>query len=112
MSAVPSHPPGPCLACRSRARRWVPLWCRRSAPASLARAGVPADPNLVLQSMLQNVIVISDLLGPTGGITLQSTTGASIIVNDTGVYIKNGKGASIQMVGTTVTINSGALVVT
>jgi type VI secretion system (T6SS) baseplate-like injector VgrG len=92
---------------------WISCWWGQSADLpSLALAGVPADPNLVLQSMLQNVIVISDLLGPTGGITLQSTTGASIIVNDTGVYIKNGKGASIQMVGTTVTINSGALVVT
>jgi hypothetical protein len=43
---------------------------------------------------------------------LKSTTGASIIVNDTGIYITNGKGASIVMVGPTVTINQGALVVT
>ena len=46
-----------------------------------------------------------------GGIMLKSTTGATIIVNDTGIYIQNGKGASIIMTGPTVTINAGALVV-
>jgi hypothetical protein len=56
--------------------------------------------------------LISDLPGPTGGIMLKSTTGASIIVNDTGIYIQNGKGASIVMVGPSVTVNTGALVVT
>ena len=40
---------------------------------------------------------------------LKSTTGATIIVNDTGIYIQNGKGASIVMAGPTVTINAGAL---
>ena len=49
--------------------------------------------------------------GPTGGIMLKSTTGASIIVNDTGIYIQNGKGASIVMVGPSVTINNGALAI-
>ena len=43
---------------------------------------------------------------------LKSTTGASIIVNDTGIYIQNGKGASIVMVGPSVNINTGALTIT
>ena len=76
------------------------------------RPGNPASPNIVLQTTLQNSIVVSDLPGPTGGIMLKSTTGATIIVNDTGIYIQNGKGASIVMTGPTVTINTGALVVT
>jgi hypothetical protein len=78
---------------------------------ALALAGVPGDPNIVIQTTLQNAIVASDLPGPTGGIMLKSTTGASIIVNDTGIYIQNGKGASIVMVGPSVTVNNGALVV-
>jgi len=41
----------------------------------------------------------------------KSATGASIIVNDTGIYIQNGKGASIVLTGPTVTVNQGALVV-
>jgi hypothetical protein len=46
-----------------------------------------------------------------GGIAGQPT-GATLIVNDTGIYIQNGKGASIVLVGPTVTVNTGALVVT
>ncbi len=77
---------------------------------TLALAGNPASPSIVLQTALQNAIVISDLPGPTGGIMLKSTTGAaSIIVNDTGIYIQNGKGASITMVGPAVNINNGAI---
>ncbi len=78
---------------------------------ALGLAGNPASPNMVLQTGLQNTIVVSDLPGPTGGIMLKSTTGATLIVNDTGIYIQNGKGASIVMVGPSVTINQGALVV-
>lgn len=77
----------------------------------LALAGNPASPSIVLQTSLQNTLVISDLPGPTGGIMLKSATGATIIVNDTGITIQNGKGASIVMAGPTVTINNGALVV-
>jgi uncharacterized protein involved in type VI secretion and phage assembly len=87
------------------------FWGVAAEVPALALAGVPGDPNIVLQSTLQNALVISDVPGPTGGIMLKSTTGATIIVNDTGIYIQNGKGASLVMVGPTVTINNGALVV-
>jgi len=86
-------------------------WGIAAEVPALALAGVPGDPNIVLQTTLQNAVVISDLAGPTGGIMLKSTTGATVIVNDTGIYIQNGKGASIIMTGPTVTINNGALVV-
>ena len=92
---------------------WTGGWWGIAAEVPvLALAGVPGDANIVFQSQLQNAIVISDLPGPTGGIMLKSTTGATIIVNDTGIYIQNGKGASIIMTGPTVTVNAGALVVT
>ncbi len=88
---------------------WVGgYWGIAAEVPALALAGVPGDPNIVLQSALQNTIVVSDLPGPTGGIMLKSTTGATIIVNDTGIYIQNGKGASIIMTGPAVTINNGA----
>jgi len=91
---------------------WSGCWFGSAAEVpALALAGNPASPNIVLQTTLQNTIVISDLPGPTGGIMLKSTTGATIIVNDTGIYIQNGKGASLVMVGPSVTINNGALVV-
>jgi uncharacterized protein involved in type VI secretion and phage assembly len=86
-------------------------WGAQSDIPPLARAGLPVSPNIVMQTAGQNALVISDLPGPTGGIMLKSTTGATLIVNDTGIYIQNGKGASIIMTGPTVTINNGALVV-
>jgi uncharacterized protein involved in type VI secretion and phage assembly len=92
-----------------------PIWtgCRFAIgdPPPLAYAGLPVSPNIVFQTAAQNCLVISDLPGPTGGIMLKSTTGATLIVNDTGIYIQNGKGASIVMVGPSVTVNAGALVV-
>lgn len=88
------------------------FWGSAAEVPALALAGIPASPNIVLQTLAQNTLVVSDLPGPTGGIMLKSTTGASIIVNDTGIYIQNGKGASIVMVGPSVTINAGALMIT
>jgi uncharacterized protein involved in type VI secretion and phage assembly len=78
----------------------------------LALAAPPAVSNVVLQTMLQNTFMISDLPGPTGGFLLKTTTGALISINDIGITISNGKGATIVMAGPTVTINAGALVVT
>jgi uncharacterized protein involved in type VI secretion and phage assembly len=93
-----------------------PIWvgCRwglASDVPPLAHAGLPISPNIVLQTAGQNSLVISDLPGPTGGIMLKSATGATIIVNDTGIYIQNGKGASLIMTGPTTNINNGALTV-
>lgn len=91
---------------------WVGgFWGSAAEIPVLALAGIPASPNIVLQTTAQNTIVVSDLPGPTGGIMLKSTTGATLIVNDTGIYIQNGKGASIVMAGPSVTINNGALLV-
>jgi hypothetical protein len=42
---------------------------------------------------------------------LKSFTGATLIVNDTGIFIQNGKGASLMMVGPSVDINMGALTI-
>jgi uncharacterized protein involved in type VI secretion and phage assembly len=77
----------------------------------LANATPPGVQSITMQTALQNGLTISDVPGPTGGIMLKSTTGATLIVNDTGITIQNGKGASIVMTGPTVTVNAGALVV-
>ena len=93
---------------------WTGGWWGIAAEVpALALAGVPGDPeHRAADDAAEHRSCISDLPGPTGGIMLKSTTGATIIVNDTGIYIQNGKGASIVMAGPTVTINNGALVVT
>lgn len=88
------------------------FWGVAAEVPTLALAGNPASPSIVLASVLQNTFTISDVPGPTGGIMLKSTTGAMIVVNDIGITISNGKGATIVLAGPTVTINNGALVVT
>ena len=87
-------------------------WGMAGEVPAAARLVPPGVAGITLQTTLQNSIQVSDLPGPSGGIVLKSTTGAFLIVNDTGIYIQNGKGASIVMVGPTVTVNQGALVVT
>src|SRR5262245_34762673 len=58
---------------------WVGgYWGSAAEVPALALAGNPASPNIVFQTALQNSVVISDLPGPTGGIMLKSTTGATI----------------------------------
>lgn len=79
---------------------------------ALALAAPPAVPNVVVQTTGQTTFMLSDVPGPTGGILLKTATGALISVNDVGITISNGKGASIVLAGPSVTVNAGALVVT
>jgi uncharacterized protein involved in type VI secretion and phage assembly len=91
---------------------WVGcFWGSAAEVPALARLTPPVMQAITLQTPLQNGLTISDLPGPTGGIMLKSATGATLIVNDTGIYIQNGKGASLTMLGPTVTINAGALTI-
>jgi uncharacterized protein involved in type VI secretion and phage assembly len=93
-----------------------PIWvgCFPGSTAdvpALALAGNPLSPSIVLQTSLQNTLMISDMAGPTGGILLKTMTGAMISINDIGITISNGKGAIIAMNGPTVNINAGALTI-
>lgn len=87
------------------------FWGSSSEVPSLAQQGNPLSPSIILESGLKSIIMISDLPGPTGGILLKSSTGASIKINDVGITISNGKGAKIVMTGPSVNVNNGALVV-
>jgi uncharacterized protein involved in type VI secretion and phage assembly len=77
----------------------------------MSRTVPPGTPGITLQTLAKNGIVISDLPGPTGGILIQTTTGAMISVSDVGIVISNGKGAVINLTGPTVDVNAGALTV-
>lgn len=91
---------------------WVGgFWGSAVEVPAMSQMAPPVIPAITMQTPLKNGMQISDVPGPTGGIILQSTTGASIIVNDTGIYIQNGKGASLTMIGPVVTVNNGALTV-
>jgi uncharacterized protein involved in type VI secretion and phage assembly len=85
------------------------FWGSAAEVPALALAGTPGLQQVLIQTSTQNTLMISDTPGPTGGILLKSTTGAMIMINETGITISNGQGASIIMVGPSVTINQGAM---
>lgn len=93
-----------------------PIWvgCRWGAASDLpplALAGLSASPNIVMQTAGQHSFMLSDMPGPTGGILLKTATGAMIAINETGITITNGQGATIMLTGPTVDINNAALTV-
>jgi len=91
---------------------WVGgFWGMAAEVPLLSHMVPPAVPGITLQTPLKNGIVISDVPGPTGGIQIQTATGAMISVTDIGIMISNGKGAVINLTGPTVDINLGALTV-
>jgi hypothetical protein len=96
-----------------------PIWvgCRWGSQAdvpSIASAGLPVSPSIVLQTAGQNMVVISDVPGPAGGIMLRS--GAStVLINQAEISLVAPKveitAAAINLVGVT-DVNQGALKVT
>jgi uncharacterized protein involved in type VI secretion and phage assembly len=84
-------------------------WGSAAELPALALAGVPGLQSIVIQTTTQNTLMISDTPGPTGGILLKTATGAMIAINETGITISNGQGATILMNGPVVNVNTGAL---
>ncbi len=93
--------------------------------AALTPPMTPLGQNIVFQTTMQHLLMVSDgvpipVLTPlpaptppgTGGIVLRSPSGAVIVVNDAGIFINNGKGATVELVGPSVLVNKTALVVT
>jgi uncharacterized protein involved in type VI secretion and phage assembly len=85
------------------------FWGSAAEVPALALATPPGLQSIVLQTLTQNMLMISDTPGPTGGILLKTTAGAMIAINETGITISNGQGATILMNGPAVTVNGGAL---
>ena len=89
---------------------WSGGWWGSSAemPAALTTP----NKQVLIHTDAGHKILIDDTPG-TGGITLQiGTQGPKIVLNDYGIEIDNGKGASIKLTGAQVSINGGALEVT
>jgi uncharacterized protein involved in type VI secretion and phage assembly len=84
-------------------------WGSAAEVPALALAGVPGLQSIVIQTTTQSTLMISDTPGPTGGILLKTSTGAMIAINETGITISNGQGATILMNGPAVNVNAGAL---
>lgn len=94
-----------------------PVWTggRWDAAADVPAAALAAPPgrqNILLQTSGGTSLLITDTPGPSGGIVLTSPAGAKITVNDTGIYLDNGQGAKITLIGSVVAFNDTALTVT
>ena len=91
---------------------WVGgYWGSAAEVPVMAHTVPPGVTGFTIQTPLKNGMVISDVPGPTGGILIQTTTGAMISVSDVGIILSNGKGAVITMTGPSVDINLGALTI-
>src|SRR5262249_1558535 len=64
----------------------------------------PGVNQITLVTPGKHAVTISDGPGPLGGVSLRTSSGARITVNDTGIVIDNGQGASITLRGNTVHI--------
>jgi hypothetical protein len=91
---------------------WVGgYWGSAAEVPALAQATPPLLGVFTVQTLGQNTLMLSDTPG-AGGFLVKTMTLGMISITEAGIVISNGKGASIAMVGPTVTINAGALVVT
>jgi uncharacterized protein involved in type VI secretion and phage assembly len=87
------------------------MWTDPGGFPPLALAGAtPLTPNIHLQTTTGTSITLSD--NPAQQVFVKTITGAVIIVGTAGITLMNGQGASIAMVGPSVIINGGALVIT
>jgi uncharacterized protein involved in type VI secretion and phage assembly len=87
------------------------FWGSAAEVPAMALAGPPGLQQIVIQSVAQNSLMISDTPGPTGGLVLKGSSGAMISINAVGITISNGQGATITLIGPTVTVNNGALTI-
>ena len=71
-----------------------------------APSAIPPGQNILLQTTGGNMMMVSDAppSAANGGVVLRSAGGAMIVVNETGIYISNGRGAAITLVGPVVDI--------
>lgn len=93
-----------------------PIWCgsfydeTQTFPTLALAGATPASPNIHFQTTTGTIVTLSD--NPAQQVFVTTATGASIIIGTAGITLMNGQGASIAMVGPSVNINNGALVVT
>jgi len=91
---------------------WVGCyWGNGGEVPALAQAMPPGPGTFVAQAATQGALLVTDLPPPLGNVVMQSG-GNFIAVHQSGIFLQTAGGASIAMVGPTVTVNAGALVVT
>ena len=82
---------------------WTGGWWGSAGELPAATAQ-PSVNQITLVTPGKHAVVISDIPGVAGGVSLRSTSGAHITVSDAGIVIDNGQGASITLTGNKIHI--------
>ncbi|MBD2773370.1 phage baseplate assembly protein V [Iningainema tapete] len=88
-----------------------PIWTGCFWGTPLEVPATPPFPEIKVLKTDTATIKLSDLPGPVGGITIETKTGMKIVYKTTGIEISGGLG-TIEISGSKVSINNGALEVT
>lgn len=91
---------------------WVGGWWTSGDELPGVALGPPAFQNILLHTAAGHYVLLHDEPGQQGGIVLQSANGATITINESGIHLDNGAGATISLSGPTVDVNDTALTVT
>ena len=83
-------------------------WGTVSQVPPVLLAPPPPSKKVLLQTNAGHRILLDDTPG-LGGITLETSGGAKIVMNALGIEITNGQGAGIKLTGPQVSVNDGAL---
>jgi uncharacterized protein involved in type VI secretion and phage assembly len=92
----------------------LPVWsgCYWASADDMPTTLLVSPPDVVMVSTPGGqTLTLSDVAG-TGGVTLETSSGAKVALTSQGIEIDNGQGATITLKGPTVSVNSGALDVT
>jgi uncharacterized protein involved in type VI secretion and phage assembly len=81
---------------------WSGCWWAPSEFPAVVQAGPPGSGQIALVTPNGNALLISDIPGPAGGITLRTQGGARISLTGTSIVIDNGQGAAVTLNGNTV----------
>jgi len=93
---------------------WSGCWFGSKAempPVLLTEPPDSAFKKVLLKTEGGHRILLDDTPGK-GGITLETSDGQKVVISATGIEIDNGRGASIKLTGSQVSVNGGALEVT
>jgi uncharacterized protein involved in type VI secretion and phage assembly len=90
---------------------WAGTWWGAASEVPSAVLTPPQTGKVLLRTAGGTSMLLDDTPG-AGGITLETSTGATIKLSATGIEIDNGTGAKITLQGLQVSVNDGALEVT
>lgn len=88
---------------------WSGCWWGSQDELPSEASDAPYD-RVVIKTSQQQVLILDDSEG--GQITIQTSTGQTIVMSSDSIKIDNGQGATVELSGPSVSVNDDALEVT